>query len=140
MMKDIGLKRNRMENRFYSCERHTLQVDWIPFMDEIAQMINAKPNLLKYFFTDPKLWFALWFGPSVPYQYRLKGPHRWPKARETILTVFDRIEAPLKTKTLTTKKSKSKNKKFVDLNENGKVFLSILLIFLIVFVILNVYF
>lgn len=129
MMKDIRKKRLAMEKRFYSCERHTVQVDWIPFMDEIAQMINAKPNLLKYFFTDPKLWHALWFGPCLPYQYRLNGPHPWPKAKETILTVFDRIEAPFKTKTnITSNQSKNNS-----IYENGKVIFSILILCFFVF-------
>lgn len=130
MLKDIQLKNMKAEKRFYSCERHAIQFDWIPYMDEIAQLINAKPNIWEHIFTDPRLWFALLFGPSVPYQYRLKGPHSWSKARETILTVFDRIEAPLKTKTLTKLKSRK--------STNGKIFLSILLICLIVFNILNI--
>lgn len=73
MLEDIALKRKLMEMRYYKGPRHTLQVDWIPFMDELASIIGAKPNLWKYFFTDPQLWLALFFGPCVPYQYRLNG-------------------------------------------------------------------
>ena len=133
MIKDIRKKRLAMEKRFYSCERHTVQVDWIPFMDEIAQMINAKPNLFSYFFTDPTLWYALWFGACLPYQYRLNGPHPWPKARETILTVFDRIEAPLKTKTNITSNQLKNN----SIYENGKVIFSILMLCFFVFAFLK---
>ena len=75
IIQDIQMKRNAMKKRFDSGEHHILLVDYIPFLDEIAQLINAKPNLLKYFFTYPKLWSALLFGPSLPYQYRLEGPH-----------------------------------------------------------------
>lgn len=135
MIKDIELKRNLMKQRFSQSERHTLQVDWVAFMEEIADIINVKPNLFKYLFTDPKLCFALSFGPSLSYQYRLEGPHPWPKARETILTVFDRIKAPLKTKTELTTKSKSTNSLVNILTD--KVFLSISII---VFVISIVYF
>ena len=35
MNKDIALKKKFMK-RFYSSERHTIQVDWLPFMDELA--------------------------------------------------------------------------------------------------------
>ncbi len=72
MNKDIALKKKFME-RFYESERHTIQVDWIPFMDELATVVGVKPNLWKYFTSDPELWRALLFGPSVPYQYRLEG-------------------------------------------------------------------
>lgn len=137
MIKDIELKRNLMKQRFSQSERHTLQVDWVAFMEEIADIINVKPNLFKYLFTDPKLCFALTFGPSLSYQYRLEGPHPWPKAREAILTVFDRIKAPLKTKTELTKKSKSKSTNNIVDILTDKVFLSISII---VFVISIVYF
>jgi dimethylaniline monooxygenase (N-oxide forming) len=68
------------------------------FMDEIASKIGAKPNLFKYFFTDFKLWKELFFGPCVPYQFRLEGPHPWPGAREAILSTMDRVNAPLNSK------------------------------------------
>ena len=130
-----------MKKRFDSGEHHILLVDYIPFLDEIAQLINAKPNLLKYFFTYPKLWSALLFGPSLPYQYRLEGPHSWPKAREPILMVFDRIEAHFKTKNLKSCSIKFKNKMLIYENYSyEKVFLSIIMLCSLIFIILNVYF
>ncbi len=72
MNKDIALKKKLMK-RYYESERHTIQVDWIPFMDELATVVGVKPNLWKYFTSDPELWRALVFGPSVTYQYRLEG-------------------------------------------------------------------
>lgn len=72
MWKDIESKKQFMK-RFYESDRHTIQVDWINFMDEVTKQFGAKPNLLKYFFTDPELWTALFFGPALPYQYRLTG-------------------------------------------------------------------
>ena len=97
MWKDIESKKEFMK-RFYESDRHTIQVDWINFMDEVAKQFGAKPNLLKYFFTDPELWSALFFGPSLPYQYRLEGPHQWAGAREAILSFEERITAPLHTR------------------------------------------
>lgn len=73
MIKDVELKRNENESRYYNSFRHTVEVDWIPFMDELGSIIGAKPNLFKYFFTDRELWSKLYFGPAVPYQFRLDG-------------------------------------------------------------------
>ena len=72
MMRDIE-KKQQFQKRFYESERHTIQVDWINFMDELAQELGVRPNLVKYFFTDPVLWRALLFGAAAPYQYRLEG-------------------------------------------------------------------
>ena len=47
--------------------------------------------------TDPRLACSLYFGPTVPFHYRLCGPGSWPQARQTILTVWDRIAAPMRT-------------------------------------------
>lgn len=66
-------------------------------MDEIAEELGVKPDMWKLFRNDRRLWCKLYFGPSVPYQYRLTGPHSWEDARETIMKVADRIEAPFKT-------------------------------------------
>ena len=103
MMRDVAKKRQEMAKRFYESERHTIQVDWIPYMDELTQQFGAKPNIMKYFFTDHKLWIALMFGPCLPYQYRLEGPHHWSGARDAILSVEERISAPLKTRHALTK-------------------------------------
>ncbi|XP_054158402.1 flavin-containing monooxygenase 5-like [Oppia nitens] len=97
MFTDIDKKRQFMK-RFYRSDRHTIQVDWINFMDELAAEVGVRPQIVKYLFTDPVLWLTLVFGPSVPYQYRLEGPHSWPGARNAIMTVPQRIGAPLKTR------------------------------------------
>src|SRR6218665_1126644 len=48
--------------------------------------------------TDPRLAFAMLFGPSAPTHYRVMGHGAWPGARESILTIMDRIAVPLKTR------------------------------------------
>lgn len=97
MEKDIDRKKREIEVRYYESDRHTFQADWLPFLDEIASEIKCAPPLLKYVFCDPKLWYCLMFGVSVPYQFRLVGPNKWANAREAILTAKDRIEAPFST-------------------------------------------
>ncbi|XP_055930604.1 flavin-containing monooxygenase 5-like isoform X2 [Argiope bruennichi] len=95
MERDIENKNKANEKRYINTQRHTIQVDWIPFLDELSEMIGAKPNLLKLAITDPKLFWVCFNGPCLPYQYRLQGPHSWPGAREAILTYEERVYAPL---------------------------------------------
>lgn len=101
MNKDIEAKHKYLASRYYGGPRNTLQVDWINYMDELAKLVGCKPNVSSYMFSDPKLWYALLFGPCFPYQYRLEGPHSWPGARDAILNAGFRIKAPLKTRLLT---------------------------------------
>lgn len=48
--------------------------------------------------SDPKLAYHCFFGPGTPYQYRLEGPWTWEGARKAILTQWERIYKPLKTR------------------------------------------
>ena len=45
MWADIYDKRAAMAKRYVKSQRHTIQVDYINFMDELAREINCKPNL-----------------------------------------------------------------------------------------------
>ncbi|XP_049521466.1 flavin-containing monooxygenase 5-like isoform X6 [Dermacentor silvarum] len=94
MFENIRKKREHMRRRYVASPRHTIQVDWINYMDELASQIGARPNILKYFFTDNELFRAL-LGPCVPYQFRLEGPHPWPGARQAILNSPYRVMYPL---------------------------------------------
>ncbi|XP_067118653.1 flavin-containing monooxygenase 5-like [Centruroides vittatus] len=104
MRKDIEKQLRAIKKRYYDAKRHTIQVDYINYLDELASLIGAKPDFAKMFFTDPKLFWALMTGPSLPYQYRLRGPHSWSEARETILGYPQRVVAPLQTRHKATKK------------------------------------
>lgn len=84
--------------RFVESQRHTIQGDYIGTMDELADLVGVKPNLLSLAFTDPKLAFQLFWGPCTPVQYRLQGPGKWDGARKVILTTQDRIKKPLMTR------------------------------------------
>ncbi|VDO84819.1 unnamed protein product [Haemonchus placei] len=52
MWDDIALKRAAMKRRYFQSEKHTIQVDYIKYMDEIATILGCKPDLRKvlYFF------------------------------------------------------------------------------------------
>ncbi|KFM74151.1 Dimethylaniline monooxygenase [N-oxide-forming] 5, partial [Stegodyphus mimosarum] len=95
MMADIIKRHEENVKRYAPSDKVTVKVDFIQYLDEIASQFGAKPNLWKILFTDPKLWRAIVFGPSLPYQYRLQGPHKWHGARDAILTSYSRVRYPL---------------------------------------------
>ncbi|XP_063200138.1 flavin-containing monooxygenase 5-like isoform X1 [Chroicocephalus ridibundus] len=99
MLADIAQAKEEMAKRYVKSQRHTIQVDYIPYMDELACQVGVKPNLLALFLTDPKLALEVAFGPCTPYQYRLRGPGKWSGAREAILTQRQRVVRPLQTRT-----------------------------------------
>ncbi|KAH9372469.1 hypothetical protein HPB48_011319 [Haemaphysalis longicornis] len=75
-------------------DRYASQVYWIAYMDELASLIGAKPNLKRMAVTDPVLYRHCVFGPCLPYQFRLEGPHSWEGARRAILD-FPKRMAPV---------------------------------------------
>ncbi|XP_035221541.1 flavin-containing monooxygenase 5-like [Stegodyphus dumicola] len=95
MLKDIKKQFEANEKRFCSSDKMTLRVDYLQYLDDIASQFGVNPNFAKLFFTDIKLFWKLIWGPSVPYQYRLRGPHKWNGARDAILTCKKRLKAPL---------------------------------------------
>lgn len=44
------------------------------------------------------LWAKVFFGPCTPYQYRLTGPGQWAGARRAILTQWERVFQPFRTR------------------------------------------
>ncbi|RWS00538.1 Dimethylaniline monooxygenase [N-oxide-forming] 5-like protein, partial [Leptotrombidium deliense] len=80
MLRIVKEDNERNAKRYYESTRHTIQVDWVACMDEIATLVGVKPNLYTIALTDPLLWYKMYFGPCLPYQYRLTGPHPWKGA------------------------------------------------------------
>ncbi|XP_076824582.1 flavin-containing monooxygenase 5-like isoform X1 [Clavelina lepadiformis] len=100
MAEDINQTTYEMNQQFYSSQRHTIQVDYVNYMDTIAEKIGAKPNVIKLFLTDPKLASMVAFAGCTPFQYRLTGPGAWQLARETILSQRYRVDFPLSTRNM----------------------------------------
>ncbi|KAM9130296.1 LOW QUALITY PROTEIN: flavin-containing monooxygenase 5-like [Pangshura tecta] len=100
MMTDIAQEREEMAKQYVKSQHYTIQMDYIPYMDEAACQAGVKPKLLSLFLMDPKLAVKVFFGPCTPYQYRLRGPGKWDGARKAILTQRERIIKPLKTRVL----------------------------------------
>ncbi|KAG9483378.1 flavin-containing monooxygenase 5-like [Eleutherodactylus coqui] len=100
MVREIVHKRMKMADRYVESQRHTIQVDYVAYMDELATLAGVKPDLFRMFLTDPQLAFHVFFGPCTPYQYRLTGPGKWSGAREAIFTQWKRIIKPTQTRIL----------------------------------------
>ncbi|KAI6204913.1 Dimethylaniline monooxygenase [N-oxide-forming] [Aphelenchoides besseyi] len=88
--KEIEFAIDTMWKRYVKSPRHTIQVDYSCYMDELADVIDVKPRVWDYFFSDPSLFWRLSFGPAVAYSYRLRGLHAHPEARDMILGVEER--------------------------------------------------
>ncbi|KAK7506947.1 hypothetical protein BaRGS_00001798 [Batillaria attramentaria] len=108
MWKDIRTKENAMAQRCWKSQRHTVQVAWIPFMDELAELNGCKPDIVSLIKTDPVLAWHVITGPCTPYQYRLMGPGKWAGARDAILTTMDRVRFPLATRPLPKKSAETR--------------------------------
>ncbi|XP_056337116.1 flavin-containing monooxygenase 5-like [Danio aesculapii] len=98
MMNDIKSKEEAMARRYVVSQRHTIQVDYIPYMDELAKQVGVRPSIPRLLLTDLRLALSIIFGPCTPYQFRLHGPGQWEGARQAILTQWDRVMKPLKTR------------------------------------------
>ncbi|CAB3398668.1 unnamed protein product [Caenorhabditis bovis] len=96
MIADIAKKKAEMKRRYFESIKHTIQVDYMTYMDEIAEIIGCLPPMAKYFISYPRFWMKLFMGPNVPYVYRLVGPNAWDGAEQAIWTVTDRVKKPLK--------------------------------------------
>ncbi len=75
-----------------------LQVDYIPYLDIIAKEVGVHPNIAWLLLRDPAVGLRVFFGPCTPYQFRLSGPGHWKGARQAILTQWDRVAKPMKTR------------------------------------------
>ncbi|MEQ2219487.1 hypothetical protein XENOCAPTIV_018601, partial [Xenoophorus captivus] len=79
-------------------ERNPIQVDFLSYIELLAEQVGAKPNILRLFLTHPTLALQVFMGPYTSYQYRLSGPGKWAGARQAILTQKQRIFQPFRTR------------------------------------------
>ncbi|XP_067661853.1 flavin-containing monooxygenase 5-like [Haliotis asinina] len=100
MWSDIRKKQEALRSRYVNSQRHTIQVDYVDFMDQIAELVGCKPNLWWYLLTDPAFAIKCYFGPCTPYQYRLQGPGKWDGAKEACEKTMDRVRKPFETRPL----------------------------------------
>ncbi|XP_066548230.1 flavin-containing monooxygenase 5 [Amia ocellicauda] len=98
MLRSIENDTKQMEKSYICSKLVPLQVDFASYLDDLAGEIGVRPNLFWLFFTDYPLWKKVLMGPLTTYQYRLRGPGRWPDARHAIFTQMDRVTQALKTR------------------------------------------
>ncbi|XP_071097469.1 flavin-containing monooxygenase 5-like [Haliotis cracherodii] len=100
MWSNIRAKQAALTQRYVNSPRHTIQVDFVDFMDQIGNLVGCKPNLWRYLLTDPGFAVRCFFGPCTPFQYRLQGPGKWAGAKEACEKTMDRVRKPFQTRPL----------------------------------------
>ncbi|XP_040895904.1 flavin-containing monooxygenase 5-like isoform X2 [Toxotes jaculatrix] len=98
MVKEIQRDSATMHQRFSCSELNPLQVDYMPYLDSLAEQVGVRPNILSLLMKDPRLGLQVLLGPGTPYQYRLTGPGQWVGARQAILTQWERVVQPFRTR------------------------------------------
>nr|XP_016854170.1 PREDICTED: dimethylaniline monooxygenase [N-oxide-forming] 2 [Anolis carolinensis] len=98
MMGEVAKRKKALIKIGFPMEKDSAKASFVAYMDEIAACIGVKPNLLLLFLLDPQLALKILCGPCTPYQFRLTGPGKWEQARSAILTEWDRVLKPLKTR------------------------------------------
>ncbi|XP_034002287.1 dimethylaniline monooxygenase [N-oxide-forming] 5-like [Trematomus bernacchii] len=98
MNKEIEKDTETMHQSFACSERNPLQVNFIPYLDFVAEQVGVRPNILWLMLKDPRLALQVLLGPCTPYQYRLSGPGQWDGARDAILTQWERVLQPFRTR------------------------------------------
>jgi len=97
MKRDAEIKNLKNAKRYNDSQRHTIQVDYAEFIDELSGLVGCRPNLLWLALTDPRLFWACLTGPMLAYQYRLFGPNTWSGARQAILDAPKRVQFSFET-------------------------------------------
>lgn len=81
-------------------EKQNSRLNFISYTSEIASCAGVKPSVLRLLLTNPRLALAVFFGPCTSYQYRLMGRGQWSGAGAAILTQWQRVLKPLRTRVL----------------------------------------
>ncbi|HEX9827262.1 MAG TPA: NAD(P)-binding domain-containing protein [Flavobacteriaceae bacterium] len=68
-----------------NCDRIRSLVDYHHYMNGMSKIIGCYPPIIRYFFTNPKLWLHLMYGPTQATQFRLTGPGKKIKLAKEII-------------------------------------------------------
>ncbi|GMR41304.1 hypothetical protein PMAYCL1PPCAC_11499, partial [Pristionchus mayeri] len=83
-----------MSQRYIKSRRHTVRVDYLPYMDELASIIGCDvPSWYSHLPHDLPMAHRSLTAPHAAYFYRLSGPHAWDGARAAIMGIEQRITA-----------------------------------------------
>ena len=67
MVNDIKTKESAMSNRYVKSKRHTIQVDYLPYMDELSGINGNKPDFGMY---ETKVSSILSLGVSLENSFK----------------------------------------------------------------------
>ncbi|KAF9970587.1 hypothetical protein BGZ73_006691 [Actinomortierella ambigua] len=98
MEAEIQRQKNEMVQRHGQVARHSIQLNYAPYCDQLAQAFGCYPGwkalIDKYGVVEGlRLWRECLWGPACPVQYRLVGPDQWEGARDSIWA-YAKIRAP----------------------------------------------
>ncbi|MGM5469431.1 flavin-containing monooxygenase [Flavobacteriaceae bacterium LMO-SS05] len=79
---DLSVYKEQFEG---NAERIRSLVDYHKYMNDLSKIMGCYPPLLNYFFTNPKLWLHLMYGPTQATQFRLKGPGKKVKLAKDMI-------------------------------------------------------
>jgi len=60
-------------------------VDYLTLLNDLANLIECSPPLLKLFLIEPRVWFKVIFGPINGSQFRLVGPGAMPEHARQVM-------------------------------------------------------
>jgi dimethylaniline monooxygenase (N-oxide forming) len=69
--------------------------DYLRFMDGMAQQIGCRPPLRRLFFTAPRTWVKIVFGPLSAAQFRFAGPGAEPERSRRVLSRLPTMPWPV---------------------------------------------
>ncbi|CAD5205351.1 unnamed protein product [Bursaphelenchus okinawaensis] len=95
MTQQVDQEVEKRKAQYLHARASCTKVSYIDYMRDLANLIGCYANPMKMVLKDPYLAYRLVFHPDLPYSYRLVGPHKWRKARETICTVDQRMKQGL---------------------------------------------
>ena len=84
MIQSVAMLRDYVKEHSVTPLKDSIKIPYVHYIDELAKFIGCRPNLLKMFITDPKLWRRVVFEPATPPQWRLEGTGGWSGARQAI--------------------------------------------------------
>ncbi|XP_073332693.1 flavin-containing monooxygenase 5-like [Pagrus major] len=127
MLEEIEKDTAIMHQRYACSERTPIQVDYIPYLDSLAEQVGVRPNILWLFMKDPRLALQVLTGPCTPYQYRLTGPGQWAGARMAIVTQWERVLQPFRTRLVPEPESRPSSRRSIIVIFSGAALLCCLL-------------
>ncbi|XP_071085048.1 flavin-containing monooxygenase 5-like [Haliotis cracherodii] len=64
--------------------RYKYLIPNLVFRDAVAEELGVTPSLWDLIKAGPRLAYLYYYGPALPYHYRLWGPHTWSGAKKAI--------------------------------------------------------